>query len=288
MELHSDIPTDPPRHAATVVLLRDSAAGLEVFLVKRHGQSAVLGGAYVFPGGKLDATDCALDAAAHLDQDPLVLHRALCEPEIDVQTATGLYVAAIRETFEESRVLFSQDIPSAQAALLQAHTLPFNQLLAQLQVRLQTRDLLPWSRWITPRMPSILSKRFDTRFFVAAVPHAQIATHDSREATESIWLPPRTALEHYWSGQIELAPPQIVSLAQLARHTSVASVMAAARQGPPPLIFPEAFDEDGTRVLCYPGDPAHSVPHAALPGITRMLFRNQRFEPPGGFDAFFA
>lgn len=161
-------------------------------------------------------------------------------------------------------------------------------MLAELQVRLQTRHVLPWSRWITPRMPSVTNKRFDTRFFVAAVPHEQEATHDNFEATESVWLPPRVALEQYWSRQIELAPPQIMSLAHLARHSSVDSVMAAARATTPPLILPEAFDEGGTRVLCYPGDPAHSVAQRALPGPTRLLYQNKRFEPVDGFEALFA
>lgn len=288
MELNSEIPTAPPRHAATVVMLRDAAHGLEVFLVKRHGLSDVLGGAYVFPGGKLDDSDCQLDPQVYLDQDPTQLHAALGEPQTDVDTATGLYVAALREAFEESRVLFTPDIATARAALLQDTAKPFNQMLAELQVRLQTRNVLPWSRWITPRMPSITNKRFDTRFFVAAVPHEQEATHDNHEATESVWLAPRAALEQYWDRKIELAPPQIMSLAHLARHRTVASVMDAARAQLPPLVLPESFDEGGTRVLCYPGDPAHSVRQQALPGQTRLLYRNKRFEPVDGFEALFA
>lgn len=287
MELNSEVPTAPPRDAATVVMLRDAPQGLEVFLVKRHGMSDVLGGAYVFPGGKLDANDALLDPAAHLDQEPAQLHAALGEPQTAVNTATGLYVAALREAFEESRVLFTPDIAMARAALLHDTAKPFNQLLAELQVRLQTRNVLPWSRWITPRMPSITNKRFDTRFFVAAVPPEQEATHDDHEATESVWLAPRVALEQYWNGQIELAPPQIMSLSHLSRHRSVASVMDAARQQLPPLVLPESFDEDGTRVLCYPGDPRHSVARRALPGVTRLLFRNKRFEPVEGFEALF-
>ena len=288
MELNSEVPTAPPRDAATVVMLRDSPRGLEVFLVKRHGLSDVLGGAYVFPGGKLDDSDCRLDPQVYLDQDPAQLHAALGEPQTDVGTATGLYVAALREAFEESRVLFTPDITVARAALRQDKAKPFNLMLAELQVRLQTRNVLPWSRWITPRMPSITNKRFDTRFFVAAVPAEQEATHDDHEATESVWLAPRAALEQYWDGQIELAPPQIMSLAHLARHRTVSGVMEAARAQLPPLVLPESFDENGTRVLCYPGDPAHSVRQQALPGQTRLLYRNQRFEPVDGFDALFA
>ena len=287
MELNSEIPTAPPRNAATVVMLRDAPQGLEVFLVRRHGLSDVLGGAYVFPGGKLDGADALLGPHAHLDQDPAALHAALGEPQTAVTTATGLYLAALREAFEESRVLFTHDIALARAALLQDTAKPFNQLLAELRVRLQTRHVLPWSRWITPRMPSVTNKRFDTRFFVAAVPPEQEARHDEHETTESVWLAPRAALEQYWNGRIELAPPQIMSLQHLARHGSVASVMDAARQQLPPLVLPESFDEGGTRVLCYPGDPRHSVAQRALPGVTRLLYRNKRFEPVEGFEALF-
>jgi 8-oxo-dGTP pyrophosphatase MutT (NUDIX family) len=287
MELNSEIPTAPPRDAATVVMLRDTPQGLEVFLVKRHGLSDVLGGAYVFPGGKLDDSDAQVDPLIHLDQGPHDLHAALGEPQTDVRTATSLYVAAIREAFEESRVLFTDDIQTARAALAQAPALPFNAMLGALAVRLQTRNVLPWSRWITPRMPSVTNKRFDTRFFVAALPAEQVARHDEHETTESVWLAPRAALAQYWNGQIELAPPQIMSLAHLARYTTVAGVMDAARQRLPPLVQPEAFDDAGTRVLCYPGDPAHSVAARALPGVTRLRYQNKRFEPVDGFEALF-
>jgi 8-oxo-dGTP pyrophosphatase MutT (NUDIX family) len=288
MELNSEIPVAPPRDAATVVMLRDTDQGLEVFLVKRHGLSDVLGGAYVFPGGKLDSADCQLNAQAHLDQSPDDLHAALGESALAPSAAAGLFVAALREAFEEARVLYAADAHGAHALLKKQPQLPFNQLMAILHLRLQTRAVLPWSRWITPRMPSVTTKRFDTRFFVAAVPPNQVARHDDHETTESVWLQPRAALQQYWNGDIQLAPPQIMSLAHLARHGSVQSVLDRARSAPPPLVFPETFDDQGKRVLCYPGDPQHSTSKRALPGPTRLLYRNGRFEPVGGFEALFA
>lgn len=200
MQLNSEIPTEAPRDASTVVMLRDGAPGLEVFLLKRHGLSDVLGGAYVFPGGKLDAADALVDAERHLDQTPEQLHAALGENDCDASSATALYVAALREAFEESRILFVNDVAAVHAALAEQPGLGFNAMLAQLNLRLLTRQLLPWSRWITPRVPAVSNKRFDTRFFVAAVPCDQDATHDSHEATESVWLAPRLALTQYWDG----------------------------------------------------------------------------------------
>ena len=97
----------------------------------------------------------------------------------------------------------------------------------------------------------------------------------------------RQALQQYWAGQIELAPPQIMSLAHLARHPAVDSVLSAARGRRPPVIQPEPFDHEGQRVICYPGDTRHSVREQALPGPTRLSFRNKRFEPDAGFEALF-
>ena len=290
MELNFDAVTTPLRSAATVMLLRDSSQGLEIFLIKRHGLSDVLGGAYVFPGGKMDDADAELDAVAHLDQAPPVLHASLNEPEIDAPTASGLYVAAIREAFEECGILFAHGARQAQATgarALSREGYAFDEVLAQMQLRLQTQSLAPWSRWITPRVPSVMNKRFDTRFFVAACPTDQLASHDNHEATESIWLTPRAALEQYRRGQIELAPPQIMSLAHLSRLADVQAVMTQAKSRLPAVIQPEPFDDDGTRVICYPGDSRHSVQARAMPGPTRLRYVNKRFEPADGFDALF-
>ena len=284
MELNSEIPTLPPRDAATVVLLRDGAQGLEVFLVKRHGLSDVLGGAYVFPGGKLDAADCDTAHHAHFDRDAALLHEALGESATDQATACGLFVAALRETFEESGVLFASATDGHMGTTAQE----FHTRLAAQQLRLHTSAVQPWTRWITPRMPSVTNKRFDTRFFIAAMPQGQLAAHDNIEATESAWLQPRIALEQYWNREIELAPPQIMSLAQLSRHATVTSALTEAASRPPPVIMPEAFNEDGARVICYPGDAQHSVQDRAMPGPSRLFWRNKRFEPEGGFDALFA
>lgn len=294
MELTSDIVTTPPLDAASIVLLRDGAAGPEVFLMRRHGDSRVLANAYVFPGGKVDAADAALDPHAHLDQTPEALHAALNEPELALATATSLYVAAVREVFEESGVLFARtaqahepDLGAAQARLRNHQD--FGTLLADMGLRLQTQAMAPWSRWVTPRMPSMaMGKRFDTRFFVAALPPGQQARHDMVETTDSLWLPPRQALQRYWQHGLPMAPPQLITLAHIARFATVDAVLAAARSSPPPTVAPEPFDQDGERVICYPGDPAHSVPTRALPGPTRVVFRNQRFEPEGGFEALFA
>jgi len=289
MELNRTLIETPPRDAATVVMLRDAPSGLEVFLLKRHGLSDVLGGAYVFPGGKIDAQDAAL--IPQLDQPLAALHRALGEPETAAELAASCYVAALREAFEESGVLYAHgasadQVAQATALLREGHG--FAEVLTRLGLKLDTRSVLPWSRWVTPKMASVSSKRFDTRFFVAAVPAVQTARHDDHEATESLWVAPRAALEQYRDQLIELAPPQIMSLAHLARHGNVASVLAEARSKSPALVQPEPYDdENGVRVLCYPGDPRHTVRERALPGPTRLRYSSKRFQPEAGFEALF-
>ena len=284
---------ETPRAAATVVLLRDSTAGPEVLLLRRNAQASNMAGVYVFPGGKLDADDATLDADTHLDQPHATLHANLNEPDTHSATAAGLYVAALREALEECGLLLAEPVgatpavnaPRARAMLREGQ--PFAQVLGALQLRLQTRQLAPWSRWVTPLAPTMGTRRFDTRFFVAQAPADQTALHDNEETTDSVWLAPRAALEQYRDGRIDLAPPQIMSLAHLARHASVASVLDAARRQPPPLILPEPFDHDGVRVLCYPGDAMHPVRERALPGPTRLHYHARRFTPEDGFEALF-
>lgn len=279
---------DIPRPASSVVLLRDADDGFEVLLLRRHGQSEVLGGNFVFPGGKVDRADAGLDAARHLDAPVQLLHQRLGESDVDAATAAGLYVAAARETFEESGLLLSPGVSSgqcAEAAARLADGMDFNAVLAALDLRLHCSALLPWSRWITPVRST--HKRFDTRFFAARAPAEGVARHDGREMTETLWLPPRQALERYWDGAITLAPPQIMTLAHLSRFGSVDAALDDARGRRPALIEPHILGETPARVMCYPGDPTHPVQQRAMPGPLRLTQRGKRAEPDEGFEAFF-
>ena len=291
MELNTEILTAPPVDAATVVMLRDAPDGLQVLLMRRHQASHVLGGAYVFPGGKLDPEDQHPFWQQRLSQDSATLHHRLNEPDLPAERASGLFVAAMREAYEECRVLLGcaaqdeaqtralQDALRAGQNWHQAFAAPTQTLT------LHTEPLLPWCRWITPRQASVTNKRFDTRFFITQVPDDQLAEHDNFEATEVLWIQPREALLRYWRRDIELAPPQIMSVVHLSRHTHAHSVLAEAHNRRPPVIEPEPFDQDGVRTICYPGDPRHSVRQAAFPGPSRLMFKNKRFEPEAGLAA---
>jgi 8-oxo-dGTP pyrophosphatase MutT (NUDIX family) len=255
-----------------------------------------LGGAFVFPGGKLDEADCSPDLHAYLDTSTQVLHRALGEPDLSEHTAAGLYVAAVREVLEECGVLYAR----ASGSQVLAHDAVqrqqwqqalhggrgFAEVLQSAGLRVDTQHLAPWSRWITPVQPSVTNKRFDTRFFVAVLPDGQHPIHDNIEAIDSVWLTPLDALTRYWAGDLPLAPPQIMTLVSLLSHSCTESVLHLAQQQAPPKVLPEAFDDAGVRTLCYPGDPRHSVAQRAMRGPTRLRFVAGRFEPTTGFEEF--
>ena len=287
LKIHSQEVHSPPAPSASVVLLREGPEGPQVLLLRRHGNSRVLGGIHVFPGGKLDAQDCEVPAH-RLDQTPEALRERLAEPGLDSAMACGLHVAALRETFEECGLLLHPGLLPAQGAALRERLRAgqgFLEATDAMGLPLHTRSLLPWSRWITPRMPSVSDRRFDTRFFVARAPEGQQVAVDAHEVTDSLWLAPREALRRYWSGELGLVPVQIMTLVQLAGCASVDQVLTQARSQPPGLVEPEPFDEEGQRVICYPGDPRHPVRQPLWAGPTRLSWRNQRFEPEGGLSA---
>lgn len=246
-----------PRDAASVVLLRDSERGLEVFMLRRGGSTTVMNDAYVFPGGKVDPEDAEEHWLLELGLagEPAQL---IGEPTLPGTRAASFFVAACRETLEETGVL------------------------------VQARDLIPLSRWITPKTPAMMRRRFDTRFFIACLPaDAAAATHDGQEADASAWYTPREALERYHDREIMLAPPQIMTLAGLVGPSNYADLRERLRGHVPRLIEPKSFEEQGQRLIVYPGDPRHPVRERAMLGPTALVYRNERFEPEAGFEHFF-
>lgn len=279
-----------PTPAATVVMLRDGTEGLEVFMIRRNEKSSVHGGAYVFPGGKVDPGDDGYRDGMQLDRPPAELRRALADPALDEAAAVSLYIAAVRETFEECGVLLAHRRGASSVEDVYDGTsrgLPFGEVLQGLDLTVSTQSLVPWSRWITPAASFTSVRRFDTRFFVVSARAGQQAVHDDHEAVDSVWTTPRGALEKYWRGEITMVPPQIMSLAHLARHASAESVFAQARAQAPYVVRPAPFEEDGVKAIAYPGDPRHSQPTAVMPGPSRLILRGGRLEPAGGFSALF-
>jgi 8-oxo-dGTP pyrophosphatase MutT (NUDIX family) len=280
-------PARPPAHAATVVVLRQ-AAELEVFCVLRHPRSGFLGGAVVFPGGKVDVTDTlpiwtGLAGEPHRRTAAMACASASEEP---LASARALAVAACREMLEEAGIVPVD--PPASAEVLEAlrreasgqdHA-PFSAALAQRGLRLALEKLVPWARWVTPTAEP---RRFDARFFLLELPLGQVGRHDDHETTMSFWAPPAEVLDRAAKGEIFLAPPTSRTLELLAGVTDVAGAVALAAQQSLRPVCPLFVPDEAAPFLALPGDPAHAERERAVAGPTRFVLREGRFvseEPP--------
>ena len=259
----------PIKDASTVIVLRQGDAGLETFMLCRHHRSGFMGGAHVFPGGKVDDADCNPQWASRIDRSPEEITERL--GETDATRGLGLLVAGVRETFEEAGLLLashatSSDLQEVRQELLRGA--PFWNLAETIDMRIDAIALSPYARWVTPEMES---RRFDTRFYVATAPEDQHATHDGSETTSALWLRPAQGLDDMIAGKIKLAPPTVRTLRWLAEFESVDAVVKNALSRKPPLVRPQLVSRDGGWFLALPGDPAHPESERALPGATRMV-----------------
>ncbi|MEO7980831.1 MAG: NUDIX hydrolase [Sporichthyaceae bacterium] len=224
----------PTRDAATVVLLRDASDGPEVYLLRRAGTMAFAAGMHVFPGGSVDPRD-GDPAGAWSGPGPGQWAGWL---GCDEPLARALVRAAVRETFEESGVLLAgpdargvvadttgDDLEADRLALLD-RSASMTEVLVRRGLVLRSDLLRPWAHWITPEFEP---KRFDTRFFVAAVPPGQRPRDVSGEADATVWLPVRDAVAAHEAGELAMLPPTIESLREIAVHATVADVLAAPR-----------------------------------------------------------
>jgi 8-oxo-dGTP pyrophosphatase MutT (NUDIX family) len=268
--------TSEPRDAATVIVVRDGAEGLEVFCVRRHAKSAFMGGALVFPGGKVDPSD--LDPGwetAATAPDGRVREMAS-----EQTSALGLCVAACRETLEEGRILpATPGTAGAEldtiAAELAAGT-RFLEILVRRGKRIALGQLVPFARWVTPEAES---RRFDARFFLLPLPEGQEGRHDDHETTMSIWARPKDVLDAAAEGRFFLAPPTSRTLELLAGERDVHAALDLARRQSLRPICPQFVPGDGETppFIALPGDPAHSVRERRIDGPSRYVLRDGRF-----------
>jgi 8-oxo-dGTP pyrophosphatase MutT (NUDIX family) len=217
------------KDAATVVLLRDSRAGLECYLLRRRTSMAFAAGMYVFPGGGVDVRDSGALAWAGPAAD-VWAERLSCPPAL----ARALVCAAVRETFEEVGVLLAGpdveqvvDVSGAEwereRAALARRSSSLHDVLTRRGLVLRSDLLAAWTHWITPAFEP---RRYDTRFFVAALPPGQRARDVSTESDRVAWMTPRDAL----AGEVALMPPTRVTLAEIAQYDSVTEVIDAAHE----------------------------------------------------------
>ncbi|WP_084955872.1 NUDIX hydrolase [Thermoactinospora rubra] len=238
----------PAKDAATVVLLRDGARGPEVYLLRRKSTMAFAAGAYVFPGGSVDPRD-ADHAVAWAGPAPAEWAEIL---KADEKTARGLVCAAVRETFEESGVLLAGPDPGgvvedttgedweADRLALIDRTLAFADFLDRRRLVLRSDLLKPWAHWITP---DVEVRRFDTRFFVAALPYGQRTRDVGGEADEVAWKRPEEAIGLAHKGEIFLMPPTYATLTEMAKYPSTADILQAERRIT--TIQPRVVEVDG-------------------------------------------
>jgi 8-oxo-dGTP pyrophosphatase MutT (NUDIX family) len=262
-----------PRQAATVLLLRDGEGAdggpaLEVYLQRRTRGMPFAGGMTAYIGGGVDPRDGDTEIAwAGPAPD-----RWAAAFGCDERTARELVCAAVRETFEEAGVLLagpadaaegaadvvvpdvSGDEWEAQRQALMTRELSLAELLAARGLAVRSDLLRPFAHWITP---PVEPRRYDTKFFAAALPVGQEARHVSGEADEVSWLTPAAALAELRGGSRPMLPPTIHTLGQLEPFADVAAALAGSPPEPLHPISPTFVKEpdgrwavlpDGTRI----------------------------------------
>jgi 8-oxo-dGTP pyrophosphatase MutT (NUDIX family) len=269
----------PPKDAATLVVVRDGAAGLEVFCVERQ-KVGFLGGAIVFPGGKLDPGDLDPAWAEQTNPPPA---RSSADDE---RTRRGLGVAACREALEEAAILPVDGAPLAQAELLDWRArlgkkeTTLRELLAARGARLDLAGLHALARWVTPIAES---RRYDTHFFLFVADGALTGVHDDHETTASFWAAPSLVLRRFLAGELQLAPPTHRTLEVLAAARDTREAIAVASRACLDPICPRMITHTDARgqtvALALPGDPEHDVTVSRSPGKSRYVLRGDRFLP---------
>jgi 8-oxo-dGTP pyrophosphatase MutT (NUDIX family) len=237
MTSSTDDPLVPltPRPAATVMLVRDTADGIAVFLMRRHAAMEFAAGVMVFPGGGVDDRDRNAEIAWTGPPPSWWAQRFGIETDL----AEALLCAAARETFEECGVLFAgpADDPGGivgdasvyreSRLALADRTLSFADFLRRENLVLRADLLRPWANWVTPEAER--TRRYDTYFFVGALPQGQRADGDNTESDRAAWTTAQAAIDDFEAGRSFLLPPTWTQLDSLNGRI-VASVLAVERQ----------------------------------------------------------
>jgi 8-oxo-dGTP pyrophosphatase MutT (NUDIX family) len=246
-----------PRDAATVVLLRPSRSGPEVYLLRRQASMAFAGGMCVFPGGGVDDRD----------DDPAVAWAGPSPSEwatrlgVDEDLARALVCAAVRETFEESGVLLAgPDAGSvvsdttgeeweADRVALESREVSFADLLVRRGLVLRTDLLGAWAGWLTPVFEP---RRYRTWFFVAALPEGQRTRDVSTEASSVAWMPASAAVDAVEAGEILMLPPTWLTCLEVAGCSTPADVLASAEGRTVEMFMPEVVTDGEGHILSTP------------------------------------
>ncbi|MEE9281180.1 MAG: NUDIX hydrolase [Myxococcota bacterium] len=255
-----------PVPAATVILFRDGPISPEVLMLERHSRSEFLPSMYVFPGGRVEEQDHGLTERV----TGLSAARARAAvPTVDEKLALGFFVAAIRETFEESGILLarrrgaSELIDAEGAAELARHRLEvqegsasFRDMIESERLDLAADLLAVHAHWITPE---VVPRRFDTIFFSTLTPPGQLALHDGIESTSHVWTRPEDALERAERGELQLIFPTARNLESLVGFEDAVSALEASRERPVVAVLPVIRERDGKRELTIRSDAGYAT-----------------------------
>ncbi|MFI6662344.1 NUDIX hydrolase [Streptomyces sp. NPDC050523] len=247
-----------PKRAATVMLLKDTGRGPAVHMLRRRASMAFAGGAYAYPGGGVDSRDDEHHVRWAGPTRAWWANRL----GVDEAAAQAIVCAAVRETYEEAGVLLAgptadsvvgdttgEDWEADRAALV-ARDFSFAEFLDRRGLVLRSDLLGAWTRWITPEFES---RRYDTWFFVAALPDGQRTRNASTEADRTVWIRPPEAAEGYDKGELLMMPPTVATLRQLLPYGTAAEALAAAPGRDMTAVLARARLEDGEIVLSWPG-----------------------------------
>lgn len=203
------------RPAATVVLLRNTEAGLSTYLMRRTSTMAFAAGMHVFPGGRIDAAD--FDSSVDVRGDINAARMTA-----DERLGRALIIGAVREVFEETGVLLAVDEDGrwpdiddqwdADRRVIEQSSATMGGVLARRGLHIDTAHLPLWSHWITPEVEE---RRYDVRFFAAVVPDNHIVRDVSGEADHVRWVTPVEGLEEFSRGQMAMLPPTVATLREL-------------------------------------------------------------------------
>jgi len=250
--------------AATVVLAREHAGKLQVYLLKRSAKSGFMAGKFVFPGGTVDREDLQFERFhKHCDLIPEEIFIRF-GPDLTVHLALAYCVAAIRETLEEAGIFLAHRDDAAAADLERICSMRLDlDLEKEWFVRLVENEnwclalsaLTRWSHWITPVR---MKRRYDTRFFIGQMPAGQICRPDARETVRGLWLSPEEALAGNLTGEVPLSPPTLISLHELSKFRKLEDLQVEADQRPwgrP--IQPRLIPLSEGAVIVEPWDPLY-------------------------------
>ncbi|MBL4606510.1 MAG: NUDIX hydrolase [Pseudomonadales bacterium] len=259
-----------PIPSSTIVIARDKqlGTGIEIFMVVRHHQIDFASGALVFPGGKVSESD--------YDSD--LRKQAIPPFELD-DTQFPLMVAAIREAFEESGILFARSVGGDSLVTngtveklepyrsqLEKNQCSMAEFIRQEGLSLAMDELHHFAHWVTPDM---MPKRFDTHFYLARAPEGHLGSHDGHESVDSTWISPQQALSDADEGKLKVIFPTRMNLMRLAKYSSVEEAITATRLQKTVKVMPWTEQKEAGAMLCIPEDAGYEITEVPMDVVMR-------------------